>query len=73
MVNRADHRQRFPAVEIALQDAAGNALSTQRFEPAEYLGEDHAGASMAPGAYVPFMVDLDDPGEQAVGFELAFR
>jgi predicted Zn finger-like uncharacterized protein len=73
MVNRADHRQRFPAVEIALQDAAGTTLSTQRFEPPEYLGEDRAGASMAPGAYVPFVVDLDDPGEQAVGFELEFR
>ena len=73
MVNRAEHRQRYPTIEIALQDASGNTLSTQRFEPPDYLGEDKAGASMAPGAYVPFMVDLDDPGEQAVGFELAFR
>jgi predicted Zn finger-like uncharacterized protein len=73
MVNRAEHRQRYPAIEIALQDASGNTLSTQRFEPPDYLGEDRSGDSMAPGAYVPFIVDLDDPGDQAVGFELSFR
>lgn len=73
MVNRADHGQPYPAIEIALQDATGNLLSTRRFEPSDYLGVDHAGASMAPEAFVPFTVDLDDPGERAVGFELAFR
>lgn len=73
LVNRADHPQRYPAIEIALQDATGSTLSTQRFEPSDYLGEGRAGASMAPGAYVPLMIDLDDPGETAVGFELTFR
>jgi predicted Zn finger-like uncharacterized protein len=73
MVSQALHGQRYPAIEIALQDANGDTLSTQRFEPSDYLGEDRAGGLMAPGAYLPFIVDLNDPGEQAVGFELAFR
>ena len=73
LVNRADHPQRYPAIEIALQDATGGTLSTQRFEPSDYLGDDRAGASMAPGAYVPLTIDLDDPGEAAVGFELTFH
>ena len=74
IVNRADRSQPYPAIEVALLDSGGQPLSTQRFEPSDYLGADRAaGAGMTPGAYVPLTLDLDDPGEQAVGFEIDFR
>jgi predicted Zn finger-like uncharacterized protein len=74
IVNRADRNQPYPAIEVALLDSGGRTLSTQRFEPSDYLGADRAGgAGMTPQAYVPLTLGLDDPGEQAVGFELEFR
>lgn len=73
IVNRAAQKQGYPVIEVILQDAGGHALSTQRFEPAKYVGEARSAAGMTPGAYVPILLELDDPGERAVGFELAFR
>lgn len=73
IVNRAERIQPYPVIEVALLDAAGRTLATRRLEPPDYVESDRAAAGMAPGAYTPFRVDLDDPGERAVGFELAFR
>lgn len=74
IVNRAGHSQPYPAIEVVLLDSGGRTLSTQRFEPPDYLGADGAaGPGMTPQAYVALTLDLDDPGEQAVGFELDFR
>lgn len=73
IVNGADRGQGYPAIEVTLQDAAGRTLSSQRFEPSDYLGATTAAADMPAGAYVPVLLELDDPGEQAVGFELVFR
>jgi predicted Zn finger-like uncharacterized protein len=73
IVNRAERNQPYPVIEVALQDVAGRTLLTRRLEPSDYLDTDRAAAGMAPGAYTPILVDLDDPGEQAVGFELEFR
>jgi predicted Zn finger-like uncharacterized protein len=74
IVNRASLSQPWPELEVQLLDAAGVALATRRFEPAEYLaaGSDR-GAGMTPQAYLPLVLELDDPGERAVSFELAFR
>jgi predicted Zn finger-like uncharacterized protein len=73
IVNRADRNQKYPAIEVTIQDAAGQTLSSQRFEPSDYLVATTSAAGMPPGAYVPVLLELDDPGEQAVGFELTFR
>lgn len=73
IVNRAAQNQGYPVIEVKLQDAGGFTLSTQRFEPSEYVGGARLAAGMTPGAYVPVLLELDDPGERAVGFELAFR
>jgi len=73
IVNRADRKQGYPVIEVKLQDAGGHTLSTRRFEPSEYVGGARSATGMTPGAYVPILLELDDPGERAVGFELAFR
>lgn len=83
IVNRAPRAQPWPDLEVTLLDAAGQPVSRQRFSPADYLArgnkwENASGSSapakgMAPQAYLPLTLDLEDPGVQAVGFELEFR
>jgi hypothetical protein len=74
IVNRADRAQPYPDIEIALLDAGGQVVLKRRFAQADYLGPDRApGASMVPEAYLPLVLDMEDPGERAVGFELEFR
>lgn len=74
LVNRAARVQPFPELEITLLDALGNPLTRHRFEPADYLAQGSMrSAGMAPEAYLPLTVDLEDPGLEAVGFELEFH
>lgn len=74
IVNRAPQSQPYPDLEIILFDAAGTRLATLEFEPADYLSrEAGSGSGMSPHAYLPFSLELEDPGEQAVGFELVFH
>jgi len=71
IVNRAARHQAFPGLEVILMDSNGQAIASRRFEPFEYLttGADIEGG-MTPEAYLPVVLDLADPGRQAVGFEL---
>lgn len=74
IVNRAPKSQPYPDLEVILFDAGGTALASYRFKPADYLARDRLPeAVMSPHAYLPFALQLDDPGEQAVGFELSFH
>ncbi len=73
IVNRAPQAQPYPELEVILLDAAGQSISEARFAPADYLAEDAPGDSgMTPQAYLPLVLDLPDPGNEAVGFELNF-
>jgi predicted Zn finger-like uncharacterized protein len=82
IVNRAARVQPWPDLEITLLDAAGQQVVRRQFSPADYLAagsaagratDSAAAAGMTPQAYLPLTLDLDDPGRQAVGFELEFR
>jgi hypothetical protein len=78
IVNRAARSQPWPDLEVTLLDAAGQQVTQRRFSPAEYLAEGGAAdraarGGMAPQAYLPLVLELEDPGRQAVGFELEFR
>jgi hypothetical protein len=74
IVNRAPRSQPWPDLEITLLDAAGSVVTQRRFEPADYLAADSDPAKgMAPQAYLPLTVELEDPGRRAVGFELEFK
>ena len=54
--------------------AAGEVVLRQRFVPADYLAPDApAIGELAPQAYLPLVLELEDPGVRAVGFELEFR
>lgn len=74
IVNRASRNQPWPRLEVTLLDAAGQTVTRKVFEPRDYLSADSdAGKGMAPQAYLPLVVELEDPGMRAVGFELEFR
>jgi predicted Zn finger-like uncharacterized protein len=74
IVNRAPREQPYPDLEVILLDAAGEPVASHRFGPEDYLASFAAGKSrMSPQAYLPLTLDLEDPGAQAVGFELNFR
>jgi hypothetical protein len=74
IVNRASRSQAYPDLNVILFDTGGQALSSQTFKPQEYLAEDaEIEEGMTPDAYLYISLDLDDPGRQAVGFELNFQ
>lgn len=74
IVNRADRNQPFPALQITLFDAHNQALASRIFAPAEYLPPgSNPESGMPPGAYLPVIMEILDPGEHAVGFEMKFH
>lgn len=73
IVNRADQTQAFPSLQITLFDAQNQPLAMRIFAPDEYLQSNNGpGDGMAPGAYLPVIMELLDPGQHAVGFEMKF-
>ena len=72
-VNLAQQTQLFPELEITLLDVADQAVARRRFQPADYLRADaDTKAGLATDVYLPILLELGDPGEQAVGFEIQF-
>lgn len=73
LVNLAQHSQEFPQLEVTLLDAANQAVARRRLQPSDYLrpGAD-IGNGLAKDVYLPVLLELGDPGEQAVGFEIRF-
>ena len=73
IVNRAVQTQPYPDLEVILLDASGEPVSKLHFSPKDYLAEGASRDSgMTPQAYLPLVLDLPDPGREAVGFELNF-
>lgn len=72
-VNLAVRNQVFPVLEITLMDATNQPVAQRRLAPEEYLrpGADTQGG-LAADVYLPVLLELGDPGEKAVGFEIRF-
>ncbi len=74
IINQASRRQAYPVLEVILLDPNGEALASRQFEPFEYLAENaDIEAGMTPKAYLSVVLDLADPGNQAVGFEFKIQ
>ena len=74
IVNRAQQSQPFPELEVILLDSGGDAVSQARFAPSDYLAAGTpTNTLMTPQAYLPLTLEIPDPGQQAVGFELKFH
>ena len=71
LTNRASVQQPYPGLEVILLDSLGQPLASRVFQPTDYLaGDANIARGMAPSAYLPISLDLSDPGQKAVGFEL---
>ncbi len=74
IVNRAKRVQPYPQIEVTLRDAQNRQLSRQLFEPGDYLSRSsELRSGMQPQAYMALSLEMPDPGDGAVGFELRFR
>lgn len=73
IVNRSNQAQPYPDIEVVLFDASGQPVGQELFHPADYLSDGAAkNSGMTPQAFLPLVLDLADPGSEAVGFELNF-
>ena len=72
-VNLARRSQEYPEMLITLLDATNQPVAKRRFLPTDYLrtGADTE-SGLSPDVYLPVLLELGDPGEQAVGFEIQF-
>lgn len=74
IINRAEFAQRYPQLELLLFDVVGDVIAARRFSPDEYLPDQNkANEEFIPGTPVAVRLNLVDPGEQVVGYEINFR
>ncbi|HHC71430.1 MAG TPA: DUF3426 domain-containing protein [Thiotrichales bacterium] len=73
-VNRAPFRQPYPLVELKLSNLRGEEIGRRTFLPREYLaGDPDIQAGIPPDGQVYLVLEVMDPGGQAVNFEFNFR
>jgi predicted Zn finger-like uncharacterized protein len=71
--NRADFIQPYPLFEVRFTDKAGNAVAMRRFAPAEYLGKGiDPESGMSPQSTAQVLLEVLDPGTEAVSFQFGF-
>jgi predicted Zn finger-like uncharacterized protein len=72
-VNLAQNVQAYPEMEITLLDATNQQVAKRLFLPTDYLrAGTNTLSGLATDVYLPVLLELGDPGDQAVGFEIAF-
>lgn len=73
MISRAEFSQPYPMIELRLFDVVGDIIAARRFAPHEYLPiEGIAKDKFPPITPVSIQINLVDPGEKVVGYELNF-
>jgi len=72
IVNNANYAQPFPVLVIRMADVRGQLIAQRNFEPENYLDAPGASGLMSPGAPVTVTLEIHDPGNDALTFELDF-
>jgi len=71
LVNRSDHAQRLPLMEVSLTDNDGKLLARRTFTPREYLETLPADvAPLAAHVAVSALIDVTNPDGKAAGYEV---
>ncbi|MEN8205995.1 MAG: zinc-ribbon and DUF3426 domain-containing protein [Pseudomonadota bacterium] len=71
--NRAEFMQPYPLFEVSFTDKAGRPVAMRRFGYPEYLGEDvDPESGMPPQSPVQVVLEVIDPGAEAVSFQFGF-
>ncbi len=72
-VNNASFTQPFPLMQITLSDINGRVIAKRRFQAPEYLDANiNIRRGMMPGNPVQIVLEIADPGKDAVNFEFNF-
>lgn len=72
IVNGASFSQPFPVLLVSMSDVQGKVVAERYFHPAEYLPENPDSRGMQPGKAVSVSLEVMDPGQNALAFELDF-
>ncbi len=74
VLNTAHFSQPYPVLTITLSNAKGKRVAMRRLQPREYLDDDTLlRRGLAPGASAVLLLEVEDPGDKAVAFELSFE
>ncbi|MBA2077122.1 zinc-ribbon and DUF3426 domain-containing protein [Rhodanobacter sp. PCA2] len=72
--NEAAFTQAWPVVVVSLEDAQGRKLTMRRLLPTDYLDDPAVlRHGLAPGATTAILLEVQDPGDQAVAYEFGFE
>ena len=72
--NDAPFGQPYPVLTLTLSNAQGEHVAMRRLRPREYLDDTAAlQRGLAPGTSTVLLLEVADPGDQAVAFEFAFE
>lgn len=72
--NDAAFAQPYPVVTLTLSDAHGKPVAMRRLRPGEYLADRTAlRAGLPPGSSIALLFEVQDPGDAAGMFGLAFE
>jgi len=72
--NDAAFDQPWPVVVVTLSDVDGKRLAMRRLRPSEYLGDGTTSAHGLPaGGNAALVLEVEDPGNKAVAFEIGFE
>jgi predicted Zn finger-like uncharacterized protein len=73
LVNRAGFSQPYPILEVTFSNSSGTPVAARRFNPVEYLGDKtDIKAGMPSDTTLQVMLEIEDPGEDAVSFQFEF-
>lgn len=72
-VNQAEFSQRYPTLEILLTDRSGRLIVQHDYQPSDYLDNWQAGDVLDVGKSLDISLSMEDPGNEAMSFELDFR
>lgn len=71
IVNRADHAQPYPLLEVSLIDNQGHLVARRAYPPHEYLKKSETIAEgLPPNVAVHVSLDITSPGIKASGYEV---
>lgn len=72
--NDATFAQPWPVLAITLSNAQGRRIAMRRLQPAEYLDDATIlRHGLAPGGSAVLLLEVEDPGDKAVAFEIGFE
>lgn len=72
--NDATFTQPWPVLTITLSDAQGQRIAMRRLQPIEYLDDATIlRRGLAPGGSAVLLLEVEDPGDKAVAFEIGFE